>query len=88
MPFIFSVITFGIPPAMRYFHFNTAIIYLLVKNHRLIFLLLLCICFEIRRTNWQSVPVQQQNIIFELGQAFATLGIVSFGIWMTSMLGS
>ncbi|KAL8123501.1 hypothetical protein AgCh_011467 [Apium graveolens] len=40
------------------------------------------------RTNWQSVPVQQQNIIFELGQAFVTLGIVSFGIWMTSMLGS
>lgn len=39
------------------------------------------------RTNWQSVPIQQQNIIFELGQAFATLGIVSFGIWMTSMLG-
>ncbi|KAL1824021.1 hypothetical protein ACET3Z_010799 [Daucus carota] len=40
------------------------------------------------RTNWESVPIQQQNIFFELGQAFATLGIVSFGIWMTSMLGS
>ncbi|EXC21422.1 hypothetical protein L484_011864 [Morus notabilis] len=38
------------------------------------------------RTDWQSLPVQEQNIIFELGQAFATIGIVSIGIWMTSLL--
>lgn len=41
---------------------------------------------DLGRTDWRSLPVQQKNIIFELGQAFATLGIVSLGIWMTSLL--
>ncbi|XP_059629002.1 protein phosphatase 2C 57 [Cornus florida] len=37
---------------------------------------------DLGRTDWQSLPLQQQNVLYELGQAFATVGIVSFGIWM------
>ncbi|KAK9292091.1 hypothetical protein L1049_020047 [Liquidambar formosana] len=41
---------------------------------------------DLGRTDWQSLPLQQQNVVFELGQAFATIGIVSLGIWMSSLL--
>uniref|UniRef100_A0A5B7C078 protein-serine/threonine phosphatase n=1 Tax=Davidia involucrata TaxID=16924 RepID=A0A5B7C078_DAVIN len=41
---------------------------------------------DLGRTDWQSLPLQQQNIVYELGQAFATVGIVSFGIWISSQL--
>ncbi|KAK6936668.1 hypothetical protein RJ641_033698 [Dillenia turbinata] len=36
------------------------------------------------RTDWQSLPLQKPNFIYELDQAFATIGIVSLGIWMSS----
>ncbi|RWR96417.1 protein phosphatase 2C 57 [Cinnamomum micranthum f. kanehirae] len=38
------------------------------------------------RTDWQKVPQQQQNYVYEVSQAFATVGIVSLGIWMSSFL--
>ncbi|CAK9151589.1 unnamed protein product [Ilex paraguariensis] len=41
---------------------------------------------DLGHTDWQSLPLPQQNILYELGQAFATIGIVSVGIWMTSQL--
>ncbi|GFS32231.1 thylakoid-associated phosphatase 38 [Actinidia rufa] len=41
---------------------------------------------DLGRTDWQSLPLQQANFVYELGQAFATIGIVSLGIWMSSML--
>ncbi|PSS32986.1 Protein phosphatase [Actinidia chinensis var. chinensis] len=40
---------------------------------------------DLGRTDWQSLPVKQANFVYELGQAFATIGIVSLGIWMSSM---
>ncbi|KAI3808764.1 hypothetical protein L1987_24725 [Smallanthus sonchifolius] len=39
---------------------------------------------DLGRTDWENLPVQQQNFFFELIQAFATIGIVSLGIWMSS----
>ena len=39
-----------------------------------------------RKTDWKSVPLQQQNVTFELVQALATVGIVSIGIWFSSQL--
>ncbi|KAL7164159.1 hypothetical protein ACSBR2_040134 [Camellia fascicularis] len=30
--------------------------------------------------------VQKENFVYELGQAFATIGIVSLGVWMSSLL--
>eukprot|EP00262_Sarcandra_glabra_P019793 TRINITY_DN7620_c2_g1_i1.p1 TRINITY_DN7620_c2_g1~~TRINITY_DN7620_c2_g1_i1.p1 ORF type:complete len:379 (+),score=63.85 TRINITY_DN7620_c2_g1_i1:77-1213(+) len=41
---------------------------------------------DLGRTDWQSVPPEQQNFVFELSQAFATVGIVSLGIWISSLL--
>ncbi|KAB1205104.1 Protein phosphatase 2C 57 [Morella rubra] len=41
---------------------------------------------DLGRTDWQNLPLQQQNFVYELGQAFATLGIVSVGIWMSAQL--
>ncbi|KAG6714226.1 hypothetical protein I3842_05G193400 [Carya illinoinensis] len=41
---------------------------------------------DLGRTDWQTLPLQQQNFLYELGQAFATIGIVSVGIWMSSQL--
>ncbi|KAF3432796.1 hypothetical protein FNV43_RR23898 [Rhamnella rubrinervis] len=41
---------------------------------------------DLGQTDWQNLPLQQQNFVYELGQAFATIGIVSLGIWMTSLL--
>ncbi|KAF9667313.1 hypothetical protein SADUNF_Sadunf15G0009900 [Salix dunnii] len=43
---------------------------------------------DLGRTDWQNLPLQKQNVVYELGQAFATIGIVSLGIWMTSLLHS
>lgn len=43
---------------------------------------------ELGRTDWQNLPVQQQNFVFELGQAVATIGIVSLGIWVFSLISS
>ncbi|XP_038683251.1 protein phosphatase 2C 57 isoform X2 [Tripterygium wilfordii] len=41
---------------------------------------------DLGQTDWQDLPLQEQNLIYELGQAFATIGIVSLGIWMSSQL--
>ncbi|XP_031267516.1 protein phosphatase 2C 57-like [Pistacia vera] len=41
---------------------------------------------DLGRTDWQNLPLQQQNIVYEFGQAFATIGIVSLAIWMSSQL--
>lgn len=40
---------------------------------------------DLGRTDWQSLPRQKENFAYELGQAFATIGIVSLGIWMSSL---
>lgn len=41
---------------------------------------------DLGRTDWKSLPQQQQqNIVYEFGQAFATIGIVSLGVWMSSL---
>ncbi|CAK9318167.1 unnamed protein product [Citrullus colocynthis] len=39
---------------------------------------------DLGRTDWQNLPLKQDNVIFELAQAFATIGLVSFGIWWAS----
>ncbi|KAI7725767.1 hypothetical protein M8C21_002855 [Ambrosia artemisiifolia] len=39
---------------------------------------------DLGRTDWQNLPIQQQNFAYELIQAFATIGIVSLGIWVSS----
>ncbi|KAJ9680021.1 hypothetical protein PVL29_021788 [Vitis rotundifolia] len=39
---------------------------------------------DLGRTDWQSLPLQQQNLFLELVQAVATIGIVTLGIWMSS----
>lgn len=41
---------------------------------------------DLGRTDWQALPLQQQNVVYELGQAFATVAIVSLGIWVSSQL--
>ncbi|XP_010520960.1 PREDICTED: protein phosphatase 2C 57 isoform X1 [Tarenaya hassleriana] len=41
---------------------------------------------DIGRTDWRNLPVQKPNTVLELVQALATIGIVSFGIWMSSYL--
>ncbi|KAL5719051.1 protein-serine/threonine phosphatase [Ranunculus cassubicifolius] len=41
---------------------------------------------DLGRTDWKTLPPPQQNFVWELSQAFATIGIVSVGIWVTSML--
>ncbi|WOK91368.1 putative protein phosphatase 2C 5 [Canna indica] len=38
------------------------------------------------RTDWQSLPEQGPNYLYEISQAFATLGVVSLGIWLSSFL--
>uniref|UniRef100_A0A6N2LPP4 protein-serine/threonine phosphatase n=1 Tax=Salix viminalis TaxID=40686 RepID=A0A6N2LPP4_SALVM len=32
---------------------------------------------DLGRTDWQNLPLQKQNVVYELGQAFATIGIVA-----------
>ncbi|XP_052197895.1 protein phosphatase 2C 57 [Diospyros lotus] len=39
---------------------------------------------DLGRTGWESLPMEKDNIVYELSQAFATIGIVSLGIWMSS----
>ncbi|XP_020269241.1 probable protein phosphatase 2C 5 isoform X4 [Asparagus officinalis] len=41
---------------------------------------------DLGRTDWQSVPPQGPNFFYEMSQAFATVGIVSLGIWISSFL--
>ncbi|OMO87933.1 phosphatase 2C (PP2C)-like protein [Corchorus capsularis] len=41
---------------------------------------------DLGNTDWQSLPLQQQNIVYEFVQAVATVGIVSLGIWFTSQV--
>lgn len=41
---------------------------------------------DLGQTDWRNLPLQQQNFVFELGQALATIGIVSLGIWMSSLI--
>ncbi|XP_071721668.1 protein phosphatase 2C 57-like [Rutidosis leptorrhynchoides] len=43
---------------------------------------------DLGRTDWQNLPQQKQNVVYEFGQAFATLGLVSLGIWMSTLLSS
>ncbi|XP_043718302.1 protein phosphatase 2C 57-like [Telopea speciosissima] len=43
---------------------------------------------DLGRTDWRSLPHQQESFVYELGQAFATIGIVSLGIWMSSLFSS
>ncbi|KAG1367673.1 protein phosphatase 2C 57 [Cocos nucifera] len=41
---------------------------------------------DLGRTDWQNLPVQGPNFVFEISQALATIGIVSLGIWISSFL--
>ncbi|MED6206678.1 Serine/threonine-protein phosphatase PP2A catalytic subunit [Stylosanthes scabra] len=41
---------------------------------------------DLGKTDWQNVSLQQQNMVFELAQALATIAIVSIGIWFSSQL--
>ncbi|XP_010924897.1 probable protein phosphatase 2C 5 [Elaeis guineensis] len=41
---------------------------------------------DLGRTDWQNLPVQRPNFVYEISQAFATIGIVSLGIWISSFL--
>ncbi|XP_068329990.1 protein phosphatase 2C 57-like [Pyrus communis] len=41
---------------------------------------------DLGRTDWQGLPFQQQNVVYEFGQALATVGIVSLGIWISTSL--
>ncbi|KAJ4820952.1 Protein phosphatase 2C [Rhynchospora pubera] len=41
---------------------------------------------DLGKTKWDELPVQRPNILLELSQAFATVGIVSVGIWISSFL--
>jgi len=45
-----------------------------------------CFLLSCRKTDWQNLPVEQQNILYEFGQALATVGIVSLGLWFSSQL--
>ncbi|MQL94562.1 hypothetical protein Taro_027219 [Colocasia esculenta] len=41
---------------------------------------------DLGRTDWQNLPVQGPNFFIEIGQAFATVGVVFLGIWISSLL--
>ncbi|XP_047342020.1 protein phosphatase 2C 57 [Impatiens glandulifera] len=41
---------------------------------------------DLGRTDWQSLPVAKENILIEVIQVVATIGVVSFGIWLSSAL--
>ncbi|KAK4795689.1 hypothetical protein SAY86_028015 [Trapa natans] len=43
---------------------------------------------DLGRTDWQKLPLQKQNVFYDMIQALATIGIVSAGIWMSSQLTS
>ncbi|XP_075485466.1 protein phosphatase 2C 57 [Primulina tabacum] len=40
---------------------------------------------DMGRTDWQNLPEQQQDFVFEWVQALATISVVSLGIWMSSL---
>uniref|UniRef100_A0ACD5VM51 Uncharacterized protein n=1 Tax=Avena sativa TaxID=4498 RepID=A0ACD5VM51_AVESA len=41
---------------------------------------------DLGRTNWKELPVPRPNVFLELSQAVATVGAVSVGIWISSLL--
>ncbi|KAJ6853583.1 putative protein phosphatase 2C 5 isoform X2 [Iris pallida] len=41
---------------------------------------------DLGRTDWQSLPTQGPNFFYEISQAFATVGVVSLVIWISSQL--
>ncbi|XP_039056630.1 protein phosphatase 2C 57-like [Hibiscus syriacus] len=41
---------------------------------------------DLGHTEWQNLPVEQQIFLFEFGQALATVGVVSLGIWLSSQV--
>ncbi|KAK8484411.1 hypothetical protein V6N13_046777 [Hibiscus sabdariffa] len=41
---------------------------------------------DLGHTEWKKLPVEQQNFLFEFGQALATVGVVSLGIWLSSQV--
>lgn len=41
---------------------------------------------DLGKTAWQSLPEEKQNVLFEFGQALATVGVVALGIWISSQL--
>ncbi|CAL9227110.1 unnamed protein product [Arabidopsis halleri] len=41
---------------------------------------------DLGRTEWKNLPAQRQNVVVELVQAAATIGLVTVGIWMSSHL--
>ncbi|KAL2921794.1 Protein phosphatase 2C 57 [Bienertia sinuspersici] len=41
---------------------------------------------DLGKTDWQNLPADKQNVIYEFGQAFATLGVVTLGLWLSSFL--
>ncbi|KAJ8492446.1 hypothetical protein OPV22_014167 [Ensete ventricosum] len=41
---------------------------------------------DLGRTDWQNLPEQGPNYLYEVSQALATIGVVSLGIWMSSFL--
>ncbi|KAM0881077.1 hypothetical protein ACQ4PT_033154 [Festuca glaucescens] len=41
---------------------------------------------DLGRTNWKDLPVPRPNVFLELSQAVATVGAVSVGIWISSLL--
>ncbi|KAG8390426.1 hypothetical protein BUALT_Bualt01G0082100 [Buddleja alternifolia] len=43
---------------------------------------------DLGRTDWQNLPVQKQNFMYELSQALATIIVVTLGIWMSTLLSS
>jgi protein phosphatase 1A len=41
---------------------------------------------DLGRTNWKELPAQRPNLFLELTQAVATVGAVSLGIYISSLL--
>ncbi|KAL2249077.1 protein phosphatase 2C 57 isoform X1 [Sesamum indicum] len=41
---------------------------------------------DLGQTDWRNLPVEKQNVVYELGQAMATISLVSLAIWMSTLL--
>ncbi|XP_055825572.1 protein phosphatase 2C 57 [Solanum dulcamara] len=41
---------------------------------------------DLGRTDWGNLPVQKQNVVFEVGQALVTISFVTIGIWLSTMI--
>lgn len=39
---------------------------------------------DLGKTDWQNLPAEQDDILYEFGQAIATVGVVSLGLWLSS----